>query len=144
MEEIGTQYASYVSCICTSLKKEGVTVEDLTTFLLKLPALKPSCHQKGLEIFSDLKTELKAAPTINEIIDILDEKHASFLDYHIYQAVVNKYKIVDDEVTKYPEHVKVFIEKHMVSLTLIPNYASSLKIQKKSLLNLTLNSPPVS
>ena len=37
-DEIMNHYASFVSCLCTSVKATGVSVEDFRTFLLKLPA----------------------------------------------------------------------------------------------------------
>ncbi len=127
MNQIGRKYASYVSCICTSLIEKGVTATNLSTYLLKLPALKFGPDEQHLKLLAGVRNELKRAETINDIVDLLDENlYASFLDYEVFQAIVDKYKLCcDDEILSYPKNLKAYVEKHKLSEFIAINPALS-------------------
>ena len=120
LKEIGSQYASYIRCIYTSLEARGVTTKDFTAYLLKLPALKvdPADQQ---QLLAGLRTELGKAESITDIVTLLDENCASFLDYGIFDDIVKEYGIGENQTDKnreklrYPEHLKAYAEKHKLS-----------------------------
>ena len=121
LKKIGNQYAAYISCICTSLKAKRITTKNLSTYLLKLPALQVDTDNQQHKLLAGLRTELKKAKSINDIVDLLDEKHTSFLDCEIFQGIVKFYKVNVNqtneikEILKYPEHLKAYVEMHKLS-----------------------------
>ena len=120
-KKIGKQYASYTLCICTSLQEKGISTKNLTTFLLKIPALKNASDEEQYRLLTGLRMELREAADINDIIDLLDERCASVLDYDIFQSIVDEFKLdhnntdENKEKLNYPKHLKEFIEKHKLS-----------------------------
>ena len=73
LEQITKQYASYVSCICSSLEDKGITAKKLTSYLLKLRSLKYGRGEQHLKLLAGLRNELKKAETIHDIVDLIDE-----------------------------------------------------------------------
>ena len=73
-------------------------------------------------LLSDVKPELDMADTINQIIDLLSTKCASFLNFKLFQSLVKEYKI-DKYITepegkeslKYPEYLEAYIKRHKIS-----------------------------
>ena len=121
LKKIGRQYASYVRCIYTALGAKGITADDLTAYLLKLPALKVDTDDEQHKLLTGIGTELKKAETIHEIINLLDENCASFIDYDIFEGIVDEYNVSEGltdknrEKLNYPEHLKTYIEMHKLS-----------------------------
>ena len=115
---IGRQYAAYVSCICTSLKEKHVNPRDLSTFLLKLPALRVDTDDGQYRLLAGLRAQFQRAETINDIIDAMD---FSFLEYHVFQDIVERYRLDENQATVmdplrlYPDRLKEYIEKHKIS-----------------------------
>lgn len=112
LDQIVTLFADYTSCICTLVKKKGVSVQDLGTYLLQLPALKCDRNEQRYKLLLEIK-----AVTVNEIFDRVISGCASFLNYDIYQAIAKKYRIDNDrklKKLKYPEHLKAYLEKHKI------------------------------
>ena len=63
-DAIQRRYALFVSCLCDCVKDtHKVTVENLRTFLLRLPALEND--EEHSLLFPMVKKELKKANTIN-------------------------------------------------------------------------------
>ena len=133
----------YVSHIREALKTKGVSTEDLCSDLLTMPAT--SLAEQDLTLLSAHKAELKKATILNDIFDLLVTEYASFLNYEIFQYIVEKYEIDHGEVLQYPEHLKAYLMKHKVSefvestprKTLDPD-ATSIELVLK--IDITLNS----
>ena len=112
-DEIMNRYASFVSCLCTSVKATGVSVEDFRTYLLKLPAFTNNQQDK---LLSGVKDDMKKACTINEIFDLIGEEYTSFLNYDIFLSILNQYcSGVNNNALNYPEHLKAYIDQHKIN-----------------------------
>ena len=108
LEHIISRYSSYVDCICTSIKDKGVTITEFRAYLLSLPAF-------GLS--AELKVEIVEATNMNQIFLIVCNC-ASFLNYDIFEKMVEDF-IEDNEgihdILNYPEHLRAYINQHMIS-----------------------------
>lgn len=118
--QIMFQYASFVSCLCTCVKNKGVTVPDLRTFLLRLPAFAPDqTDRQGVMLLLDLESKLEAADDINAIFDLVGRECASFLNYDVYKFILTEYCVSADfdqsPQLLYSEHLKDYINKHKIS-----------------------------
>ena len=105
-------YAAYVSTLCECIKEKGITVEQLTSFLLNLSALKyqhDQCH-----LLAGKRELLKRASTINKVFDVIGEECASFLNYGIFRAIATKFEVVHKDLN-YAEHLKEYLNKHKLS-----------------------------
>ena len=115
-DKIQTQYALFKSCIITCVKREGVDVADLRSFVLELPAF---ANDSQPILLHGIKEELHQATTINEIFDLIGEKCASFFHYEIFDSIKSAYCTtpLDDEKPKldYVEHFKKYIELIKIS-----------------------------
>ncbi len=110
LKQIQRRYASYVSCILNSVKEKDISPETLRSYLLNLPAF--GGGQK-LTLLSGLKAELEKANTVNNIFDILSTEYASFLDYSVFEFIIEEYEIDESKPRmQYPEHLKAFINQH--------------------------------
>lgn len=108
-----TRYSHYVRHIRLSLRNQGVSAEDLCSDLLTMPATNSDEDEDELALLSVRKCELEKAVTLNEIFNILVTNCASFLEYDIF---VDTYEMDNgQEVLKYPEYLKAYLEKHKVS-----------------------------
>ena len=116
LSEIITKYASFVDCLRAAISDKGISPEDLQSYLLSLPASSKSHKGQKLTLLSDKEIELKNCNTITGIFTFLTTKCASFLNYEIFQNILDRYKVNDNqEELKYPEHLKAYIEKHKIS-----------------------------
>ena len=114
------QYSSYINCIRTSLEKKGVTVKNLSFYLLTLPAFDCTCdiddEDEDFKLMSQRKEEVEGAGDITDIIKIINSEYASFLEYDIFQGIVEEYKLDQNlEPLQYPEHLKAYIQMHKLS-----------------------------
>ena len=115
LQHITNCYASYVHCIRKSIKEKGVTAEDLCAYLMNLRAFKRG-HQEKTTLLSERKDELEKAQTIDKIFTILSAKCASFLNFEIFQSMVDDYDIdKNQERLNYPQHLRDYAEKHKLS-----------------------------
>ena len=113
LEQVMSRYASYLDCIVTSIRAKGVSVADFRSFLLSLPAF---LYGDKYKLLSGTKAQLEQADTINKIFDVLSCECASFLDYDIFQRVVDEYCIEDSEgKLNYPAHLRRYINRHKIS-----------------------------
>lgn len=111
---IMTKYSLYVRCIRQSLKDKGVSAEDLCSDLLTMPATNQA--EQDLSLLSSHKAELEKAVSINGIFNFLTTEYASFLDYDIFEFMVETYEIDNgQEKLKYPQHLNDYLNKHKVS-----------------------------
>ncbi len=116
LRKIIAKYASYVDTIRGIIKDRGVTPEDLRSYLLSLSAFSTSSTGQTLALLCDKEIALKQCNTIAEVFSLLTTKCASFLDYEIFQNILDHYKISkDEEQLKYYEHLENFIKNHKVS-----------------------------
>ncbi len=116
IRRIIAKYAAYVDTIRGIVKEKGVTPEDLKSYLMSLSAFSKSSTGKMLGLLCDKEIELKQCNTIAEIFIYLSSNCASFLDYEIFQDILDYYKIEEDqERLKYCEHLKSYIYKHKIS-----------------------------
>ncbi len=92
LKEIMVKYASYVDCLHVAVKnKEGVTVEDLRSFLLSLPASSKTSKGQQLTLLSDRKHELQECNSITAIFDLYNTTCASFpklRDFSVHTQVL--------------------------------------------------------
>ena len=114
LKSIMIKYSHYIRHIRLCVKEKGVSVEDLCTDLLSMPAT--SIPEQELSLLSGQRAELEKAVSINGIFNILITKYASFLDYDIFQFIVDTYQIDSgQEELKYSENLEAYLEKHKVS-----------------------------
>ena len=112
---IMSKYSRYVIYIRQALEKKGISIQDLRSDLLTMPATNIKVN-----LLSALMAdhELKKATTLYEIFDLLEIKYTSFLNYEIFQFILEKYEInYGEEVLKYPEHLKAYLMTHEVVLS---------------------------
>ena len=118
LDEIITKYASYVACLRSIIEEKGVSPEELCSYLLSLSAFSKSFKGQKLALMSDMKSELnKKNDKIIDIFDFLTTEYASFLNYDIFQKILEHYNISEDQdpKLKYRDHLKAYIEKHKIS-----------------------------
>lgn len=118
LKRISRYYASYVRCVQLSLLEKGISVEDLRNFLLSLTAFE--CNHKDQDsdtkLFSDKKAQLENATKVADIFKVLITECASFLNYEIFESVIDEFDINrDQEKLNYPEHLEAYIKKHKLS-----------------------------
>ena len=112
LKKILRRYASYVSCILRSVEELNIIPATLGSFLLNLPALGGKGSQK-LTLLSGLRDQLEKAISVDKIFNILSTEYASFLDYDIFECIIEEYDIDENRPKmKYPEHLKAFINQH--------------------------------
>lgn len=93
-----------------SIINQGVTVRDLRTFLIGLPAF-----SHGKQEVSLLSTnKLNAAIDVNDIFILLQTEYASFLNYRIFKKLQEKY-VADkgQEELQYPDLLKEYIDNQI-------------------------------
>lgn len=128
-KKIVKQYASYVHCIRALIVDRGITVSELRSFLLSLEAFQ-SGHNVQCKLLSGVEEKLEEASTIYQILDIVTKDCASFLDFEIYQCIVDQYEFDNGQnALKYSQHLKDYIE-YLSWRRLFPNYANLLTTQK--------------
>ena len=118
-----------------TLQANRVTAKGLSATLLNCTAFNHDCTEQKRMLLSTHRAELEGAKDLCEVFNIISLVYASFLNYDIFQFIVNAYKIDHgQEEFKYPEQLKAYIEKHNVSefmeinpqLKEIPAYSSEL------------------
>lgn len=116
LRDIISKYASYVDHLRVAIEEKGVSAAALRSYLLSLSATGASFKGQKLTLLSDKRPELLKCSTVIDIFDFLTTECASYLNYDIFQFVLKHYNITDDnEVFKYPEHLKAYINKHKIS-----------------------------
>ena len=116
LDNITKLYTRYVSCIRESLQEKGVPPKDLYSNLRTVRAFNHT--EKKHTLVSVHDEQLAKAGDLYDIFYILTSYYASFLDYDIFQFILEKYhKIIDpdQEELKYPDHLKAYLAKHKVS-----------------------------
>ena len=121
-DQITKQYASYITCIRDSLvsmqEKDGKTKKRLYKHVLGLRARDSgdNVDMEGRKLLSQLKGELEEANDIDEIIGLIEENCATYLNIWIFQNIVDQFHLdTSQEALKYPEFLKRYFEKHKIS-----------------------------
>lgn len=113
LKQIIAKYASYVDYIRNKIEEKQVNVKSLRSYLMSLTATSTT-HE--LLLMSDKRPELYKAKDIHEIFDFLSTECCSFLNYEIFQNIVENYEISDNhEKLEYPKHLKDYMDKHKIS-----------------------------
>ena len=111
---ITKRYSFYVSCVRESLMRQGVSVGNLRTHLLGTTAFNHDEQKRTL--VSSHEEELERAEDLNRIFAILLIHYSSFLNYEIFQEMVDKYKVdKNQEELDYPKHLEAYVNKHKIS-----------------------------
>ena len=91
----------------TSIEEEGVTPEELKSYLMTLSIFSDS--EKGEKVAIDPEG-ISKLNSISDIFDMLTE-YSSFLNYDIFQGILKKYNIKEDrEELKYSKHLVQYIK----------------------------------
>ena len=116
LNKITRRYVSFVHCVRTSIIRKGTSAGDLSAYLLALPAFKSDKSKLEFFIMSEVKVELQQATTVNDIFNILNTKYATFMNYDIFQRIVDDFDLDEgQEKLKYPEHLDAYVEMHKLS-----------------------------
>ena len=111
LHEIIKCYNSYVTCIRSSIIKQGKTAKELCSFLMGLSAF--SHGDKMDTLLCDCK--LDEVVDIHDIFILLLKDYSSFLNYGIFQTLQEQYVTNEgQEELKYPERLRAYIEKHKI------------------------------
>ena len=114
-KKIVKQYASYVHCIRAAILEKGISVSELRSYLLSLDAFQSGSNVQ-CKLLSGVKDKLEAASTVYQILDTVTKDCSSFLDYEIYQCIVDQYDIDQGQkALNYPEYLQEYIEKHRIA-----------------------------
>lgn len=114
LQSIIRRYNSYISRIRKCLEAKGVHHRDLCFELLSLSAFNHT-DQKQL-LLSTHKPELERAVDLYDIFNLLVTQYASFLNYDVFQFLVDKYDLDNgQEEFKYPEHLEAYINRHKIA-----------------------------
>jgi hypothetical protein len=109
LKSITNHYGSYADYIRTSIIKQGVTAKQLIAVLMGYTCFS---HSKQEEVRILFSRKIIEAVEVNDIVIELHREYASFLNYEIFQTLQEKYVIDNgEEVLRYPERLKAYIEK---------------------------------
>ena len=120
-DQITEQYASYVTCIRDLLvsiqENDSRTKLSIHRHLLELRARDSGSNaMEGRKLLSQLKGELEGANNIDELIGVIEEHCASYLNIWIFQNIVGQFRLdTGQKAFKYPLLLQQYIEKHKIS-----------------------------
>lgn len=117
LEEIRRRYAVFVSFLCQSVIDKGTTVTNFRLYLMNLPALECDDNEEKHKLLYGVKVKLLEAVSIQDVFMSLSLECASFLNYDIFQCILDDYKISveNSDKLKYSEHLKLYLYKHKLS-----------------------------
>lgn len=112
-ERLQTLYANYMDRICMILKEKGITVSELTSYLLNLSAF---TDQNELPLFSDMKDELMQATVLEDVFISLTPRYASYRNFDVLEMVLTNFGSNENhEDLEYPKHYKQYTESHTIN-----------------------------
>ena len=115
LKKIQKEYATYVDQILDIVREKNVTPEQLCSYVISLPASNKTDDEAKLQLLFDLEADLRSATKVEEIFRTLNYKYTSFLDYEIFEMVLERYGSKEDqERLNYPVNLKEFIEQHKI------------------------------
>lgn len=116
LEAIQQRYALFVSSLCRSVIQKGITVQDLCLYLMNLPALECNYDDKKHKLLSGVKAKLQETTTIHGIFTLLSLECASFLNYGVFQSILDDHDIVQNsDALRYSKHLKDYLDMHKIS-----------------------------
>ena len=71
--------------------------------------------EERYKLLTAMKTKLRQAKSIHDIVISLQEDCATFLHHDVFHSIQKQYKIAVSEELNYPEHFKAYINKHKLS-----------------------------
>ena len=90
IKHIMHRYASYVFSVQESLEEKGITASQLYRYLKSLPAFCNDDDRQKPVLLSE-STELRKATTLDDTFNILGDKYTSFLDYDIFENLLENF-----------------------------------------------------
>ena len=118
LEAIRKRYAKFVFSLCECIVKTGVSVKSFQLYLVNLPALDCDDDDEQHKLLSEVKDRIQNSDTIHDMFMILSKECASFLNFDIFQTILDDFEIQTDkssEALKYSEHLKAYFAGHKVS-----------------------------
>lgn len=106
------KYAAYIRCVQQSVKNAGVNAKDLRDFLLTLTAFEHNNDQKP-KLF--VREKLKKLDDIDEIIKMIEENYATFLDFEILQSIVDEFVSDTHDKLNYKNHLQEYVNNHKIT-----------------------------
>lgn len=84
--------------------------------MLNLPAFGGNKGSQKLTLLSGIRSELEKATAVHKIFNLLSTQYASFLDYDIFEFIIEEYDIDESQPRmKYPEYLEAFINQHKLA-----------------------------
>ena len=112
LRNILTAFANYTFCIQLSLQEKNIDVSSICDYLMGFTS---SDHSIAL-LSCAKRDELESANTISKIFRFLKKECTSFLNYDIFECLIERFKLDrDQEDLQYPEKLKAFVTKHTIS-----------------------------
>ena len=115
LKSILTQFADYCYCIRKYLEKHE-KIDDVCYYLTCLPCSKHEGDKVEM-LLASKRDELLRSTTFIEVFIIL-ENFTSFLNYHLFEKIIDQFMKGDRKSQKqleYPSHLKQYLEKHKIS-----------------------------
>lgn len=112
LQRIMGLYSIYVRCIRKALQARDISAKELSSDLLMMSAIDVTDVEKKCMLLSAHRAELERAVDLFDIFNLLTTECASFLNFNIFQFMVDSYKLdPGQEELSYPEHLKAYINK---------------------------------
>ena len=138
------QYSQYVRHIRLALEARGITARELSSDLIMMSATNHSHPQNSdLKLLSAHRAELKIAGDLYDIFELLTTEYASFLNYGIFQFILNTYGIdTQREEFQYPQHLEAYINKHKIKefVEINPLLSKSTEVLENLILKIDIES----
>lgn len=148
LQAIRKRYASFVSCIFNFVYDRDVSVEKMRIYLLGLPALECEDHSEKSKLLFGIKHLLMEAVTLSNIFEVLLEGCGSFLNYEIFQSIMDHYNVSpasdkEADALNYSEHLKAYLDIHKLSefIELNPRLEKITDSSKKLILKFDITLP---
>ena len=105
-------FANYTFCVQQSLQEKNVEVDSICDYLIGFTS-----NEHSIALLSGAKrAKLAEANSISKIFRFLKEECTSFLNYDIFEYLIERFKLDrDQEDLKYPEKLKAYVKKQRIS-----------------------------
>lgn len=116
LKRIEKKYADYVDCIRAIVEEKGISTEQLSSYLINLPAF--TDNRKKPQLLSDIRSEFQKEQSIAGIFSLLSSKYSCFIDYDIFETILKKYGPHETHETRealsYPEDLEAYLKKQQI------------------------------
>ena len=105
-------FANYTFCVQQSLQEKNVEVDSICDYLIGFTS-----NENSIALLSGAKrAKLAEANSISKIFRFLKEECTSFLNYDIFEYLIERFKLNrDQEDLKYPQKLKAYVKKQRIS-----------------------------